>query len=92
MGNKRKSERFQAATLHLCTGWVKAVWSAVGHSAALSFLPAVLESQSALMAAMAAQSTVLQRSWVSEQSSHPEKQPAAEEKAKEGLPGGAPAV
>lgn len=68
MGNKLKSERFQAATLHLCTGWVKAVWSAAGHSAALSFLPAVIESQSALMAAMAAQSTVLWRSWISEQS------------------------
>lgn len=36
------------------------------------------------MAATAAQSMVLRRSWVSEQSSHPEKQPAAEEKAKEG--------
>ena len=62
MGNKLKSERFQAAMLHLCTGWVKAVWSAARHSAALSFLPAVVESQSALMAAMAAQSTMLRRS------------------------------
>lgn len=49
---------------HLCTGWVKAAWSAAGHSAALSFLPAVVESQSVHTAAMAAQSMVLQRSWI----------------------------
>lgn len=56
MGDKPKSERFRAATLHQCGGWVKAVSSAAGHS----FLPAAVGSPRTLMAALAARSMALQ--------------------------------
>lgn len=75
-----KSEGFQAATFHLCSRWMMAVWCAAGHLTTPSLLPAVVEIHRVLMAAMAAQCLVLWRSWAWEHSSHPEKQHTAEEK------------
>lgn len=79
MGNKQKSSK-QLCYIWVLDGWRLAACAAAGHSAALSILPAVVGSQSVLMAAIDAQSMVPLRGWTSEQSSHPATQPAAEER------------